>query len=107
MFSYWLGSAIVAGPRFLDAIVAETIPPSSNPGIFPAINPLTNSLFFATDLAGMMASPFDTLAKIESDVPVPGPEINPLANPGTAACTCWNLDQSTPRPCSKRAIIAS
>ena len=56
---------------------SSKLAPLANPGIFPDTNCLTRYGFLATDLAGIMASPLDTIAKIESDVPVPGPEIIP------------------------------
>ena len=71
--------AVLGIPR--NVVLAPIIPPVLNFGTLPAISPFTNSMFSATDFAGITASPFDTIAAIESLVPVPGPEmIPPFAN---------------------------
>ena len=56
-------------------------PPTANFGKFPLIRLLTNSRFSLTESAGITASPLESIAGIESDVPVPGPlTIPPEAN---------------------------
>ena len=51
--------------------------PLANPGRFPAMIPSIRDAYFFACFAGMIASPLETRAAIESDVPFPGPLTKP------------------------------
>ena len=55
------------------------ITPPANPGTFPEIIPCTSPAYFCVCFAGITASPLESIAGIESEVPDPGPRITPPA----------------------------
>ena len=87
MFALGLAAGFLAAGFLAEGLSAIIGPPVKNPGISPFLftkfsksNP---SLLALDDL--MTYSPSESIAGIESDVEVPGPETNPPVESGTSA----------------------